>query len=333
MEDDKVNMALDDIIKLNKRRRGANGAGRSNGSAQKFKGRTFAGSRGRGALAQRRGARANFGRRRGARSESVQHRSTRSDSASVSVVNNAATRRFVKNLVNKTIKRMRAKAATASRADTVLTGIGARSRGIRKRVLGVPRIVIRGPRGIRSAVQRRVEERPEQVVYETVRVVDPQPAPVRVIRRREVRPIYQPGGQQRVRIAQQNAQRGALQAPRRFLQQRPAQFQRQRSRVIVQQPARTSRAFLDRDIVVYPNGNSRAPVRRANVVYVDDQMSSRVQRSAQSNVQFVRKRPSRQYMSYDDIDDDVDSYPSTSRFSGNGRMKRKGRGFDVRYQY
>ncbi|EYB85158.1 hypothetical protein Y032_0303g1884 [Ancylostoma ceylanicum] len=118
--------------------------------------------------------------------------------------------------------------------------------------------------------------RPEQVVYETVRVVDPQPAPVRVVRRREVRPVYRAGGQQRVRVVQQNGQRAAVQAPRRFVQQQPTQFQRQRSRVIVRQPARTSRAFLDRDIVVYPSGNRRPAVRRANVVYVDEAMSSRV---------------------------------------------------------
>ncbi|KAL6742153.1 hypothetical protein Aduo_015336 [Ancylostoma duodenale] len=174
---------------------------------------------------------------------------------------------------------------------------------------------------------------PEQVVYETVRVVDPQPAPVRVVRRREVRPVYRAGGQQRVRVVQQNGQRAAVQAPRRFVQQQPAQFQRQRSRVIVQQPARTSRTFLDRDIVVYPSGNRRPAVRRANVVYVDEAMSSRVQRSSQSNVRFIRKRPNRQFVAYDDVDDEVERFPSTSRFTGNGRMKRKGRGFNVQYQY
>ncbi|RCN31280.1 hypothetical protein ANCCAN_22943 [Ancylostoma caninum] len=62
-------------------------------------------------------------------------------------------------------------------------------------------------------------------------------------------------------------------------------------------------------------------------------MSSRVQRSAQSNVRFIRKRPNRQFVAYDDVDDEVERFPSTSRFTGNGRMKRKGRGFNVQYQY
>ncbi|VDM69308.1 unnamed protein product, partial [Strongylus vulgaris] len=110
-------------------------------------------------------------------------------------------------------------------------------------------------------------------------------------------------------------------------------LQRQRSRVIVQQPARASRAFLDRDIVVYPSGNRRPAARRANVVYVDEAMSSRVQRSAQSNVRFIRKRPNRQFVSYDDVDDDMDRFPSSSRFNGNGRTRRRGRGFDAEYQF
>ncbi|EYB85157.1 hypothetical protein Y032_0303g1883 [Ancylostoma ceylanicum] len=34
-------------------------------------------------------------------------------------------------------------------------------------------------------------------------------------------------------------------------------------------------------------------------------ISFQVQRSAQSNVRFIRKRPNRQFVAYDDVDDEV----------------------------
>ncbi|KAK6030520.1 hypothetical protein OSTOST_03336 [Ostertagia ostertagi] len=276
MSDDKVNMALDDIIKLNKRKRSGQSSGRNNDRVRQVKGRTFVGNRGRGGLAQRRGARSNIVQRRGARSEPVQRRGSRSDSASVSAVNNAATRRFVKNLVN-------------VRADAAIARVNVRSRGIRKRVVEVPRVIVRRPR-IRAAVQRQVvEEEPEPVVYQAVRVVKREPRavrPVAVVRARPVRQDYRRPDQRAVgyrrpdqrgvdfrrpdqrgvdfrRPSQrglQNAQNGRAQMlpVRRFVQQPSAQLAapRQRSRIFVQQPVRASGGFVRRN-QVFANGGGR----------------------------------------------------------------------------
>uniref|UniRef100_A0A7I4YQ67 Forty-two-three domain-containing protein 1 n=1 Tax=Haemonchus contortus TaxID=6289 RepID=A0A7I4YQ67_HAECO len=318
MADDKVNMALDDIIKLNKRKRGGQGP-RNNDRARQVKGRTFMGSRGRGGLAQRRGARSNVVQRRGARSEPAQRRGGRSDGASVSAVNNAATRRFVKNLVNKTLQRMRAKAATAAgvvnrraaRADGALARVNIKSRGIRKRVVEVPRVVVRRPR-IRPPVQREiVEEESAPVVYQAVRVVKREPRPVRpvaVVRARPMLPV------------------------RRFVQQPVAQLAapRQRSRIFVQQPVGANGGFVTRK-QVFANGGGRQN-QRANVIYVNEEMSSRVQPSSRSGVRFVNKRPGRQFVTYEDDLDDYERFPSTS-FQGNRRTKRKGRGFTTQFEY
>ncbi|XGW01197.1 hypothetical protein V3C99_013846 [Haemonchus contortus] len=340
MADDKVNMALDDIIKLNKRKRGGQGP-RNNDRARQVKGRTFMGSRGRGGLAQRRGARSNVVQRRGARSEPAQRRGGRSDGASVSAVNNAATRRFVKNLVNKTLQRMRAKAATAAgvvnrraaRADGALARVNIKSRGIRKRVVEVPRVVVRRPR-IRPPVQREiVEEEPAPVVYQAVRVVKREPRPVRpvaVVRARPVRPVYRRQDQR----GYQNAQNGRAQMlpVRRFVQQPVAQLAapRQRSRIFVQQPVGANGGFVTRK-QVFANGGGRQN-QRANVIYVNEEMSSRVQPSSRSGVRFVNKRPGRQFVTYEDDLDDYERFPSTS-FQGNRRTKRKGRGFTTQFEY
>ncbi|VDO31850.1 unnamed protein product [Haemonchus placei] len=277
------------------------------------------GSRGRGGLAQRRGARSNVVQRRGARSEPAQRRGGRSDSASVSAVNNAATRRFVKNLVNKTLQRMRAKAATAAgvvnrraaRADGALARVNIKSRGIRKRVVEVPRVVVRRPR-IRPAVQREiVDEEPAPVVYQAVRVVKREPRPVRpvaVVRARPMLPV------------------------RRFVQQPVAQLAapRQRSRIFVQQPVGANGGFVTRK-QVFANGGGRQN-QRANVIYVNEEMSSRVQPSSRSGVRFVNKRPGRQFVTYEDDLDDYERFPSTS-FQSNRRTKRKGRGFTTQFEY
>uniref|UniRef100_A0A0K0CX08 Uncharacterized protein n=1 Tax=Angiostrongylus cantonensis TaxID=6313 RepID=A0A0K0CX08_ANGCA len=256
MSDDKVNMALDDIIKLNKRKRAGKVVKRSTERVRQVKGRSSTTSRGRGGLARRRGAPLNIGQRRGARTRFIQRRGIGSPSTNVAVVDNAATRRFVKKLVN-------------IYADAALTGVSVRSRGIRKRVVQVPRIVVRRPRRIRSVRRSQVEEEPEQFVYQPVRVVEREPSPTQMIRRRQVRPVYR-NERATVRVLQ-NSQRAAVTPARQFIQQRSAQFPIRRSRVFAQQQPITRKALIGRN--VYGAGRQNP---RANVIYVNEEMSSRV---------------------------------------------------------
>ncbi|KAK5965979.1 hypothetical protein GCK32_006306 [Trichostrongylus colubriformis] len=247
--------------------------------------------------------------RRGARSEPVQRRGIRSDGASVSAVNNAATRRFVKNLVNKTLQKMRAKAATAAavvnrraiRADAAIARVNVRSRGIRKRVVKVPSVIVRRPR-IRAAVPCQIieEEKQEPVIYQAGRVVKREPRPVRpvaVVRACPMLPV------------------------RRYVRQPAAQLAvlRQRRPVLVQQLVRASGGFVRRN-QVFANGGGRQN-QRANVIYVNEEMSSRVQPSARSGVRFVNKRPNPPYVYEDEVDE------------SNRRTKRKGRGLTTQYDY
>ncbi|PIO74205.1 hypothetical protein TELCIR_03788 [Teladorsagia circumcincta] len=381
MSDDKVNMALDDIIKLNKRKRSGQSSGRNNDRVRQVKGRTFVGNRGRGGLAQRRGARSNIVQRRGARSEPVQRRGARSDSASVSAVNNAATRRFVKNLVNKTLQRMRAKAATAAgvvnrravRADAAIARVNVRSRGIRKRVVEVPRVIVRRPR-IRAAVQRQVvEEEPEPVVYQAVRVVKREPRavrPVAVVRARPVRQDHRRPDQRGVDFRRPDQRGVDFRRPDqrgvdfRRPQQRGVDFRRPNQRGV--QNAQNGRAQMlpVRRFVQQPSAQLAVPRQRSRIIVQQPVRASGgfVRRNQvfangggrqnqRANVIYVneelssRVQPSarsgvrfvnkRPNRQFVEYEDDVEEYDRfpSTSFQGNRRTKRKGRGFTTQYDY
>ncbi|KJH43157.1 hypothetical protein DICVIV_10825 [Dictyocaulus viviparus] len=330
MVDDKVNMALDDIIKLNKRKRAGKVNRRNTESIRQAKERKKISSRGRGGLSRRRGGLVNLGQRRSARTRIIRRRSVSSPSTNVSV-NDAATRRLVKNLVNKALRRIRAASSTsvlnrgAVYTNDPLRGISARSRGIRKRVVEIPSVVVRRPRRVRTAGRTQIEEEPDRFMYQTVRVVKREPASVQVVRQRQERlPYHDVNHRDAVRIVQN--QRASVMPTSHFIQQRLPQFSQQRSRVVAHQPARIGKALITRRS--YPSIIRRGNPR-GSVIYVNEQMSSRVQ-PARSGIRFIRRNPNRQFVAYHD---EFDRYPSSSTANGNRGRKRKGRGFDVAYEY
>ncbi|KAJ1361304.1 hypothetical protein KIN20_020520, partial [Parelaphostrongylus tenuis] len=276
MSDDKVNMALDDIIKLNKKKRAGKAVKRNAESVRQVRGRRGITSRARGGIARRRAASLSIGQRRGARSRFIQRRGVTAPSVNASALNSAATRRLVKRLVNKALRRMRATSTSrvadrgAVYADAAITGVSARSQAIRKRVVEVPRIVVRRRRPVRPIRRQQAEEEPERVVYQPVRVVQRELSPVQVVRQRQIRPVYRNERAAAVR-GLQNGQRAAVIPVRQFIQQRSRQFPIRQNRVFSQQSA-----ALKNGVLVERNfyGNRRQNPR-ASVIYVNEEMSSR----------------------------------------------------------